>query len=73
MTTKMRNVGDSLDPHWKIRVVLHGGMLHLASSIEPSFEYGYLQWKDVADHRYGDTVGHIDWDAVEAVTWRYSE
>lgn len=61
-----------LEPHYKVRVVLPGALLHLASKVEP--EKGpdgwHADWID--DHRYGDTAGFIDWHAVVAVTWRWS-
>jgi hypothetical protein len=58
---------EGIDPHYKGRVVLPGAILHLASWTEPKI----LDWDDnradadwINDHRYGDTIGHIDWSAV---------
>ena len=63
-----------LEPHWKVRVVLHGAMLYLASWSEPRREVGIsgikAEW--IKEHEYGDTIGYIDWDAVVAVTWRFA-
>jgi len=58
---------------WRVRVALRGaGMIHVVSSTCPEvrFERGKLAdvaWTPVAS---GDTVGHIDWSEVVAVTWR---
>jgi hypothetical protein len=68
-----------LDPHYKVRVVLPGVCLHLASKDEPKIRRHYdgggghwdADWID--DPRYGDTVGFIDWASVVAITWRRSE
>jgi hypothetical protein len=65
-----------LDPHYKIRVVLPGAILHLASWTEPKildWDGNRIETDWINDHRYGDTVGFIDWPAVLAVTWRRTE
>jgi hypothetical protein len=67
-----------LEPHYKVRVVLPGAILHLASKDEPAEipaiwgqdGHWHADWMD--DHRYGDTVGFIDWNQVTAITWRWS-
>jgi hypothetical protein len=62
-----------LEPHYKVRVVLPGVILHLAARDTPE------RWSDgswsadwIDDYRYGDTVGFIDWCQVAAVAWRWS-
>jgi len=77
MTKPITATEQGLEPHWKLRVVLPGALLHLASSTEPEIypDSGGLEsmvadWID--DHAYGDTLGYLDWTQVIAVTWRYS-
>lgn len=66
-----------LEPHYKVRVVLPGAIIHLASMGEPKpiWEDGQL-YTVVGDwlegHDYGDTIGYIHWPNVIAVTWRWS-
>lgn len=61
-----------LEPHYKVRVVLPGALLHLASKHAPKKtpDGWHADWID--DHRYGDTIGFIDWNQVAAITWRWS-
>lgn len=61
-----------LEPHYKVRIVLPGAILHLASKDEPrNTPNGWCaDWID--DHRYGDTVGFINWTQLTAITWRWS-
>jgi hypothetical protein len=67
-----------LEPHWKVRVVLPGAVLHFASQTEPKVgrstptgdRWVAADWIDGPD--YGDTIGFIDWQSVKAVTWRWS-
>lgn len=66
-----------LEPHWKVRVVLPGALIHLASFNEPQpvWSAGQLTAVDadwIAAPDYGDTIGYIDWTAVAAITWRWS-
>ena len=63
----------SIEPHYKVRVVLPGVILHLASKREPeqTADGWGADWID--DHRYGDTLGFIDWGQLVAITWRWSE
>jgi hypothetical protein len=61
-----------LDSHYKVRVVLPGAILHLASKDEPRKNHDGWDAAWIDDHRYGDTIGFIDWGAVVAVTWRWS-
>jgi hypothetical protein len=72
-----------LDPHYKVRIVLPGALLHLASKDEPRVTDWQApeeqQWRGngwvadwIDDHRYGDTIGFIDWNQVMAITWRWS-
>lgn len=61
-----------LEPHYKVRVVLPGAILHLASKDEPTETPAGWHADWINDHRYGDTAGFIAWDQVTAVTWRWS-
>jgi hypothetical protein len=87
MTKPMRASEVGLEPHWKIRIIVGGAILHVASGIEPTplFEIDEgdgcrvlgdhvlgLKGEWIDDHEYGDTLGYIDWDALSAATWRYS-
>lgn len=70
-------------PHYKIRLVIRGaGMIHLASYTEPWWEKAqlavggdpippHLIWEPVEEPGYGDTISHIEWREVAAVSWRY--
>jgi hypothetical protein len=57
-----------LEPHFKVRVVLPGALLHLASKAEPRKTTDGWQADRIEDHRYGDTLGFIG----TAATIRYS-
>jgi hypothetical protein len=61
-----------LKPHYKVRVVLPGAILHLASKDKPEKHPDGWRATWIDDYRYGDTVGFIDWHQVTAVTWRWS-
>lgn len=78
MTRRRRATEDGLDPHWKVRVVIPNALLHLAARDEPIWVVDdngrrelVADW--ISDPEYGDTIGFIDWSAVTAVTWRWSE
>jgi hypothetical protein len=69
-----------LESHYKVRIVMHGAILHAASWSKPkvildSDEHVRIVRADWVDNdpAYGDTIGYIDWPEVRAVTWRYSE
>jgi len=64
-----------LKPHYKVRVVIPGTILHLASWSEPEYDAEREQWDAdwIEDPEYGDTIGFINWDVVAAFTWRYTE
>jgi hypothetical protein len=74
MTKPIKAAENGLKPHYKVRVVLPGALLHLASWTEPvckvTSSHVEADWIDDAD--YGDTIGRIDWGSVLAVTWRWS-
>jgi hypothetical protein len=82
MTARITASKAGLKPHYKVRVVVPGVILHLASWDEPHREYSraviptpvdsvwHADWIDDPD--YGDTIGFIDWDSVAAITWRYA-
>lgn len=61
---------------YRVRVVIPGALLHLASATEPAVgtldgrRHVEADWLE--DPEAGDTVGFINWDEVAAVTWRYS-
>lgn len=84
MPRAMKASEPGLESHYKVRVVLPGVILHLASSTAPELRWGSdiglegapleavdAEWIEDAD--YGDTIGFIDWAKVVAITWRYSE
>jgi hypothetical protein len=62
------------DHHYKVRVVLSGGTLHLASADIPVLDMVKREWKAtwLDDPDKGDSIGFIDWSAVIAVTWRWT-
>lgn len=88
MTKAIKASENGLEPHYKVRVVLPGAILHLASwtlqvtagtrvpaghaaAIPDWSTFGLrADWIDEAE--YGDTIVHIDWDAVVAVSYRFS-
>jgi hypothetical protein len=77
VTKRITATEHGLAPHWKVRVVIPGAILHLASKIEPCpvYQDGRLtnveaDW--LTSPEYGDTVGYIDWPVVTALTWRYA-
>ena len=63
-------------PHgWRVRVCLHGAILHLASRTEPLIvmnagRIANVEMDLISDTEHGDSIGFIDWSAVTAVTWR---
>ena len=65
---------NGLQPHYKVRVVLPGAILHVASWTEPRVppdsRIVVADW--IADPAYGDTIGFIAWEHVVAVTWRFA-
>ena len=76
--TKPSNATErGLAPHWKVRVVLPGAILHLCSRTEPRMRisagrFAHVAMDLVTDTEHGDTMGFIDWSAVVAVTWRFA-
>lgn len=80
MTKAIKATATGLKPHFKVRVVIPGALLHLASWTEPkilgSEATDVIDWIDaswISDPAYGDTLGFIDWSLVKAVTYRWSE
>ena len=87
MTKPIKASERGLKPHYKVRIVLPGAILHLASWAEPTLHH---TWKRGAvtvssadgpvhveadwidDPAYGDTIGFVDWSEASAVTWRFS-
>lgn len=78
MIETLRAAEAGIGRHCKVRVVVDGALLHLASRTEPKIKETVVgkfvrvdaDW--ISSHEYGDTVGYIDWSAVTAVTWRWS-
>jgi hypothetical protein len=86
MTKPVSASDRGLKPHYKVRVVVSGSILHLACWTEPKvirdnahmpfFEVGKIATVEadwIKDGEYGDTLGYIDWEAVSAVSWRWCE
>ena len=68
----------NMPPHWKVRIVLPGAIIHLASMVEPAVVFTDRQvtglnaeWIDGTEH--GDTLGFIHWPSVVGITWRMAE
>lgn len=70
-----------LDPHWKVRVHLPSGIVHLISRTEPVVLWRYgepgdqprgLEIDPILDTEHGDTAGFINWREVIAITWRFA-
>jgi hypothetical protein len=72
MTRRQKATEVGLRPHWKVRVVLPGALLHFASSSEPRWIHDQLEADWIDEPEYGDTIGYLDWGSVVAVTWRWS-
>jgi hypothetical protein len=76
MTKPISATENGLKPHYKVRVVISGAILHLASWSKPKpDQYAEQIWRAdwIDDPLYGDTIGNIDWYSVKAITWRWSE
>jgi hypothetical protein len=60
---------------FKVRVVVHGALLHVLSATEPVVTHAggivqHVQWAPIEGTEHGDTIGFIRWADVTAVTWR---
>lgn len=79
MTAALKATRLGLQPHYKVRVVLSGAIVHLATATEPDPVLDAdgslltVRLDEIDDPAYGDTLGYIDWRAVSAVSWRWSE
>jgi hypothetical protein len=88
MTRSIKASERGQKPHYKVRVVLPGVVLHLASWTKPKLIRealtgpGFIQLYGgiddveadwIDDPQYGDTIGWIDWPKVRGITWRWSE
>ena len=65
-----------LKPYYRVRVVLPHALPHLASWTEPKIDQDLTtrvegDWID--DPQYRDTTGLINWEAITAITWRWTE
>ena len=65
-----------LKPYYRVRVVLPHALPHLASWTEPKIDQDLTtrvegDWID--DPQYRDTIGLINWEAITAITWRWTE
>jgi hypothetical protein len=64
--------------YWSVRVVINNGLIYLASRTEPRLSFDNnrkiigvsADW--LSDPFWGDTLGYINWRAVDAVTWRWT-
>jgi hypothetical protein len=73
MSEPKRATDRGLQPHFKVRVVLPGALLHLASWSAPVRQAdGTVSAEWIDDPEYGDTLGFITWDRVLALTWRFA-
>lgn len=79
MTEPLSVTGRGVRPHYKVRVVLPGATLHLASRNVPQRSWlvgtgeAEVDADWIEDPRCGDTLGYIDWSQVIGLTWRWSE
>ena len=73
-------VTDSPAGYWKVRIVLHGALLHLAAWTEPRVTRDSAtgrvtaieaEWID--DGVTGDRLGYLSLPAVTAVAWRRAD
>ena len=76
MTKPISASEQGLKPSYRVRVVLPNARRHLASWTEPKIDQdltarGGGDWID--DYRYRDTMGLIKWEAITAITWRWTE
>jgi hypothetical protein len=76
MTKRISASGQGLKPHYRVRVVLPNALLHLASWTEPKIDQDLTTrvedgWID--DHQYRNSIGLINWEAITAITWRWTE
>ena len=70
---------EGLEPHFKVRIVVDGALLHAASWTEPELvthahEYvvDSIEADWINDPNYGDTIGFLNLDAISGTSWRYS-
>lgn len=69
---------NGLKPHYKVRVVFPGALIHVAAWTEPEVTLNgdgsvtvVADWVSHPD--YGDTMSPMfDWTKAVAVTWRYA-
>lgn len=73
MTRRQKATETGLEPHFKVRIVLPGALLHLASRDEPRWVETALVADWIEDPDYGDSIVSMDWTKVVAVTTRWSE
>ena len=74
--TKLISASEQGLPHYRARVVLPDALRHLASWTEAKIDQDLTtrvagDWID--DHQYRDTAGLINWEAIMAITWRWTE
>jgi hypothetical protein len=68
--------------YYAVRVVLPNALLHLASRKEPNVVFDgnpnrpvqilHVEADWLTEPDKGDTIGHIDWSCVTAITWRWT-
>jgi len=76
MTKPISASKQGLKPHYRVRVVLPNALRHLASWPAAKIDQDLTtrvagDWID--DHQYRDTIGLINWEAITAITWRWTE
>ena len=76
MTKPISASEQGLKPCYRVRVVLPHALRHLASWTEPKIDQDLTtrvegDWID--DPQCRDTIGLINWEAITAITWRWTE
>jgi hypothetical protein len=76
MTKPISASEQGLKPHYRVRVVLSNALLNPASWTEPKIDQDLTtrvegDWID--DQQYRGSIGLINWEAITAVTWRWTE
>lgn len=76
MTKPISASEQGLKPHYRVRVVLPNALLDLASWTEPKIDQDLttrVEGDRIDDHQYRDSIGLINWEAITAITWRWTE
>ena len=67
-----------LPPHWKVRIVVDGNIVHVITQHEPSVTQSdgkltSITMSVIEGTPHGDTIGFIDMSAVTHVSWRFAD